>query len=272
MLQQKPLIVIIYDGMQNSVFAGQVLQPLLDQRQQHPNIPIVLVSFESSTPTNYKQVQQKINKHDIQLILCKKIPLISSLSLQVVRYQLTKILKRYTQYELRARGPLAGYVCLHALTKHSCRKITIQARGLLAEEYAYAHRTCNPLFARLWHHWKLKLCKKIEQFVYGYTPANKSEETIFTIESVSNALKEYLINTYNTPAQYITIATHDIPSPLRWHNSVRGALRSGTLLASGRTHMSIVITVRQNHGNAQRMQYNFLKDSSTQNQTVSCWC
>jgi hypothetical protein len=42
-------------------------------------------------------------------------------------------------YELRARGPLAGRIALRVYTK-KCTQLVIQARGILAEEYAFTNQ------------------------------------------------------------------------------------------------------------------------------------
>ncbi len=216
----KPLIVVVYDGIHHSIFAGQVLQPLLDILKQHPSQQIIIVSFEKQKLT-HMQIDTYIPPHkNIRVIITHKIPFFGGVSLWYAARQLKRILKKYTCYTLRARSALAGWICLEALNKDSCAHLTIQARGLLAEEYRYAHHTNFSW----WHSFRSHQYKAIERTVYG------SQHTMITIEAVSPALKKYLVETFNARAHHITIAQRDIPSIIpaqqctQWKQHIRAQL------------------------------------------------
>jgi hypothetical protein len=164
-----------------------------------------LISFESDV---HVPVSERLVANELHCVRYKKVPFVGRFSLHIAAYQLKKFLSRFEQYELLARGPLAGFICLRALDANKCRQITIQARGLLAEEYAYTHRHEKNKFNRL-----LQFCRKrqfymLEKYVYGDAP----RMTIpLTIQAVSPALGQYLITTYGMPVDCISIAEHDIP-------------------------------------------------------------
>jgi hypothetical protein len=170
------------------------------------------------------RAQALLAKHTIELIILKQYPLISNLALTLATRQLRPVLASSVHYHLRARGPLAGYVCLNAYDQNKCLSLTIQARGLLTEEYAYSTQTA-PGFV-LWYHWyKQRLLQAIERSVYGPHSARTIQ-----IEAVSNALKAYITKIYGTPADRIRVALHDIPPRIcleqkqLWRNAIRDTL------------------------------------------------
>ncbi|HRN77772.1 MAG TPA: hypothetical protein PLU71_00890 [Candidatus Dependentiae bacterium] len=224
---QAPLIVIIYDGLYNSVFDGQVLQPLIAHSQLYQDQPLYLVSFEQESATKLLSINNKLAHHAIQLHILKKFPLINTMSLWLAIWQLRYFLKKFPAYELKIRGPLAGFIALHAMQKNACKNIRIQARGLAAEEYMYDRKVPKNTWLYTWHHYKVRLLHTVEQFVYN-TAMQKHNN--ITIEAVSPALKEHLVQAYHTPTARITIAQHDIP-PLvvpaqktLWRTAVRQQL------------------------------------------------
>lgn len=199
-----PLIAVIYDGISNSVFESQVVQPLINEKQKKPERPIWLISFESDITI---PLSAQLITHEIQCIRYKKISFIGQWSLRIVAFQLKKFLLRFVRYELLARGPLAGFICLQVLDTNKCTQITIQARGLLAEEYAYTHRSDTHI-RRLLRLLRKKQFSMLEKYVYGYAPRTTQS---LTIQAVSPALADYLIATYGTPVDRISIALDDIP-------------------------------------------------------------
>lgn len=217
------LIFVTYDGINNSVFAGQVLQPLIDQRKKDYDRKICLISFEPEHSLAFEHTKKQCMQHDIQLIIAHKKRFMRKSSLQPAIHQLKTILTQYPHYELIARGPLAGYIALQSSDAKKCHELTIQARGLLAEEYAYTHRNAN-IFARALHSMRTKQFKTLEKAVYGTTKPN------VTIECVSPALKNYLMEQFGTPEQQITLAQQDIPIKINpaqkteWRNSIRTKL------------------------------------------------
>lgn len=131
-------IFVIYDGIQNSVFASQVLSFITSTLEKTQSTG-VLISFEKK-PLPSKVITQLIPKNlTLNVIVCKKFPFIGKPSLWYAARQLKSIVNNYNHYSLYARGPLAGFICLRAKNKQ-CTSLTIQARGLLAEEYGYTHQ------------------------------------------------------------------------------------------------------------------------------------
>ena len=85
--------------------------------------------------------------------------------------------------DIIARGPLAGFVVIKALTatKNKPKTLSIQARGLCAEEYRYAHLKIKQPFYKIPIHKHIyQELKKTECEVFGHT----SVDYKFLIESV----------------------------------------------------------------------------------------
>ena len=208
-MKQAPLIVVIYDGINNSVFDSQVVHPLIKMVETNSPKKIVLVSFEKQKPTA-KTIQAKIPHHpSLTFIVCKKLPYMGTLSLHYAAHALKKILKNYSKYDLQARGPLAGFICQKASIQSSCNSLTMQARGLLAQEYVYEHSPQNLGLAQLWHTFRQWQFFNLEKKAYTKSSSQKQP---FTIQAVSKALAEYLITIYDADRATMTIATHDIPA------------------------------------------------------------
>lgn len=216
-----PLIFVLYDGIENSVFYGQVLQPLLDIHHKNPQQKIFLISFERNSDTTIL-AKKLSSQHGIIGIVCKKYPFFGSLSLHPAISQLHTVLKKFSAFNLIARGPLAGYICLKASYKTACTSLKIQARGLLAEEYAYTYKNSRGLMYRL-HRFRTRQFEALERSIY-----NAASPII--IEAVSPALKEYLIEHFHADPHAITIAHADIPphvSPeqnAQWRMAMRAQL------------------------------------------------
>lgn len=208
------LVYILYDSVHNSVFHGQVLTPLLS-RAYHTGQHILLVSFERTVQQHDQERLQQCLGAPHRIILLPRLPFLGSPSLWHSVRQLKPILTSLADYDLIARGPLAGWIALRASSK-KCSSLLIQARGLLAEEYAYAHQ--KKFLSYLWHTWREYMLRRIEQKVYENNKA--------TIETVSPALKDFLVEKYHTPPHAISIATADIPPVIP--NDLRTAWRTQT--------------------------------------------
>lgn len=234
-------VVIIYDSVTNSVFESQVLIPLLKNQEQ-----AYLITFE---PQEIPQkIMQLLAQHShIKPIVFRRFPFIGTINLWIAAVWVRLFLRTLTDYEIIARGPLAGWIALRAHTSN-CKKIMIQARGLLAEEYAYMqqqkigmlkHSYANrklvlplypnytfgaPLVGGLSNrapagklgknhtsNLRYRIFKKIEKNVYG-AKCLSNINTLVSIQAVSTALKEYLQTAFDTPEQMISVAAHDIPS------------------------------------------------------------
>ena len=195
-------LIVLYDSIFNSVFQGQVVAPLIKQLNKSPEISASIVSFEHKKITT-QQITALISDPRIKIIVRKKIPFMGTPSLWLAARQLKTILKKLKPTSIMARGPLAGWIVAHATQSNI--PIVVQARGLATQEYLYAH---EPTF--WWHRLRARQYENIERYVYG-TYAARPQVTVHT---VSEALKKYLIQMWQTPTNKITIATHDIPEKI----------------------------------------------------------
>lgn len=223
---QKHLYVIVYDGISNSVFESQVINPLLLKLQQTPQLHATLVCFEKKQP-NIKVLSGKIPVHpNLHLIICRRFPFWGISSLKPAIWQLIKHLRNATCHQIIARGPLAGYVALETLaqlakknpdrlrttTDNPLPSITIQARGLCAEEYRYAtEKTKGSWLKKMYQKYMYNQLKKVEWIAYRNKRASDYPRHVL-IESVSNALSSYLIHHFRADASKISLATQDIPT------------------------------------------------------------
>lgn len=216
--------MVIYDSVTNSVFDGQVMHPLLQRLHNEPHLHITFVSYER----NKQRAQDICSKHEhprLSFHILTQLPFIGTISLRYAANHFKKVVPLDRPYELLARGPLAGWICLHAYNPSFCTKITVQARGLLAAEYRYMHRTTYGM-SKIWHGFRLKQCETIEQEVYG-NPG-------LLIEVVSPALKAYIHETYGARLERISIAKNDIPAPItsdqriKWRAATREQLSIST--------------------------------------------
>jgi len=196
------LLYVLYDSVTNSVFDGQVAQPLLTRLHNNPTLHITLVSYERH-PRN-KQLHTLAPKHErLHVHIIRQLPFVGTLSLRYAAHKLKLILKKHSDYTLIARGPLAGWICLHA--RKNATPLTIQARGLLAQEYAYEHRDTKSFV----HSFRSRQFNAVEQHAYGTHAPN------VTIEAVSTALRDYIVTTFNAQqAEHMTIAHQDLPHTL----------------------------------------------------------
>ncbi len=194
------LVFVLYDSVTNSVFTGQILQPLLQKITVDPTLHIMLVTFEKNVIIAKQCIKKHIIPNQLHIHFIRRTPFLGRISLYIDTYKLKKILPPHAGYTVIARGPLAGLLCLHAHNKKSI-SLTVQARGLLSEEYKYVHGVNN-----WWHRFRTHECKKIEYAVYH----NKK----IIIEVVSHALKQYLINSFDAKSAHINLAKKDIPELL----------------------------------------------------------
>ncbi len=211
----KTHLIVLYDSIFNSVFQGQVAAPLIKQLNTSPEISASIVSFERKKITP-QQITSLISDPRIHIIVRKKIPFVGTLSLWLAAQQLKTILKKMNPSTITARGPLAGWIVAHATQSNI--PIVVQARGLAGQEYLYAHEPSS-----WWHRLRTRQYEQIEQYVYGTYAAQPQ----VTVHTVSEALKDYVIKTWQTPTHKITVATHDIPEKIsidlvhNWRISMR---------------------------------------------------
>ena len=205
-----PLIVVIYDSINHSIFEGQVLTPLIKRLNLNLCTTVHLISFEHEINDATQLLKKRFESIDsrITITLFKRNRFIhTSLFFKDIKTVKTFV-KSFPTYQLMARGPLAGYITKKAATKN-CTSVTIQARGLLAEEYAYTHQNKEGKLSLL-HRMRLHQLYAVER--QAYQPFKKSIP--FFIETVSPALQEYLETTYNAPSKAFIESLFDIPDAI----------------------------------------------------------
>jgi hypothetical protein len=191
-------IAVIYDSINNSVFQSQVITPLLLRKKADPSLEIHLISFET-------EVQMSVPKvAGITFHIFKRYPFISRFTLLPAILQLHFYLRKFTSYEILARGPFAGYIAHHAANSR-CSFITIQARGLVAEEYRYTRGTKKLNF---FEKYRYRQFLTLEKIIYAM------QKPHIHFEAVSPALKEYMINMFAPDPKNISIAHKDLPVAL----------------------------------------------------------
>ncbi len=217
-MKRAPLIVVLYDSITNSVFQSQVMLPLLKQRKEQPSQPIIILSFEKNN-IDKDQLRKITSNLSIKIIIKKRSPLFC---LWFAQKTLRNFLHMIPEYRLIARGPLAGYICLKAADKR-CIKITIQARGLVAQEYRFTHQKSS-FFIKMIHFIRFKKLQKLENYCFANTKTN------LEIQAVSPAMKEYIVKNYKCSPEKITISTHDLPPKMQpalvaqWKKEIRDLL------------------------------------------------
>ncbi|MFC1841562.1 hypothetical protein ACFLYA_00655 [Candidatus Dependentiae bacterium] len=216
--KNKTLIFVLHDGIGNSVFEGQVLAPIEKKIKNNSLEKAIFISFEKKL-INYKKFKSK----NIFFIFLRKYPFLGELSLLPSIWALRKILKQYDNYQIIARGPIAGWLCAKTIDFKMCTHFTIQARGLLAEEYAYAHKDKKNMIKKLVHAIRSWQFKNLEKKIYSI--ASKLPKT--NIEAVSCAMKAHLHKNFKAKISNITVATDDIPDKieknkvLQWRAEIR---------------------------------------------------
>ncbi len=197
-----PHFFILYDGIQNSVFTSQVLNPLIKQIEQKKLDQVIIISFEKNkVPQHTVDAISKHSKISIKIIPRSKFW--GWIGLRVAGWGLRLFLAKFDSYTITARGPLAGYIAQIGKT-NQCAQLTIQARGLAAEEYKYTHKNSIGI-KKWWHRFRASQYEKVERLVYG------SNDKTFIIEAVSQALKKYLVKNFDANTDQISIAQSDNP-------------------------------------------------------------
>ncbi len=218
-MKRAPLIVVLYDSITNSVFQSQVMLPLLKERKEQPSQPIIILSFEKNK-IGKDRLKKITSNLAIKIIIKKRSPLFC---LWFAQKALRNFLHMIPQYRLLARGPLAGYICLKVADTR-CIKVTIQARGLVAQEYRFTHQKSSS-FLKMIHFLRFKKLLQLERYCFAHTKDN------LEIQAVSPAMKEYVIKNYKSLPEKITIATHDIPQKMQpahvaqWKKEIRELLQ-----------------------------------------------
>jgi len=241
----KQLTFIVYDSILNSVFESQVLTPLLQMLEESSNVEITLISFERALLSK-RNIMRTFSAHDrLHLILCKRLPFFGRFSLKVAAWQLRRILQNIPSHGIIARGALAGWIAYRALNRMAQKtpgrmrtehpqplpSLTLQARGLCAEELRFRHEHHKQNFIRrLLFNFLYKQLKQIECEIYR-TKQKTDYPNDVAIEAVSPALHDYLVDHFHADPAKIILATKDFPTPVfeeqrkEWREEVRTALK-----------------------------------------------
>lgn len=227
-------LCILYDSVLNTVFQGQIVSLLQKRLDAGTIADACIISFEQRTFLP-EELARLASDSRIKIITLKKIPFIGSLSLLYAAHKLKSALKEITFNSVNARGPLAGWIAAAAVSKKI--PLTIQARGLAADEYRYVYAPLSIL-----HRIRARQYEEIEKRVYGVYARQQN----VTIEAVSNALKNYLVDSWSTPKEKIAIAEQDIPKKCDpqeravWRKNIRTALKiepeSNVFVYAGSAH------------------------------------
>jgi len=254
------LVYILYDSINNTVFAGQVWSMLLKFLAQNSYQKIILISFET------KLISHNYANPAIQIIQIKRTRYWGKICLILDFLKIIKYLPKQN-YQVIARGPFAGYLALKTnqllLNKP---KIVVQARGLASAEYDYSHQQKTPspknkpisrmvrqanheralgkyiwfIYQNIFTKIRVRQLFKLEQTVYSCPDPN------LKIECVSNALKDYLMQNFNAHPNQLTIAQNDLPVKIKpsklatWRKQIRQKfginLNAEVYCYSGSTH------------------------------------
>ncbi len=216
-----PLIFLVYDGIENAVFYGQVIVPLL-QRIKATGQPVHLISFELVVPAG-QLIERYQNLHpNLHLHLVKRWRFWGDVNFYRDFKQLRTFLYQFKSYEIIARGALAGRVALFSGIRGRCTKLVIQARGLLAEEYAYQKKDILD-WQKYLYRYRTRQFFNLEKMVYSA----KGIE----VEVVTSALGHYLKKNFQVSSDVIRVAQHDIPQQFdrlqvqQWRRKVRQELK-----------------------------------------------
>lgn len=221
-MKATPLICVVYDSVTNPVFIGQVLTPLLNKLHKKKEENVDIISFEKDIAHAQELLATFPVHENLQITLLPQKNFLTTLSLSPAIKALRAHVAPYSTYRLIARGPFAGYICNKALSPIACLSLIIQARGALAEEYAYTNKANSTMLTRM----RTKQYASLERTVYG----RAGTRAITALEAVSPALQDYLIKTYDADPRRITIARSDIPATFApatrgtWKKAVRKEL------------------------------------------------
>lgn len=200
------------------------------QKQIHDSIdPIektVCISFENQNSKNTLAQQLKEKHPQIELITLGNLHILGLLSITHAARQLKKILDSYDSYQIIAHGALAGLICKRAVQPLKCESLTIKAYGLLAAEYDYCTNQKRSLPERLLHGIKTAYYRSIEKKTY-----QSSHNLIpVQIDTQSNALREFIFNTFHADYKTLTVMPHTIHHTMSpetrngWKNEIRQEL------------------------------------------------
>ncbi len=235
-MEKKRLLFLIYDGVANSVFESLVLAPAKKYLALGLYTHVDIVSFESDYAAAQLRVESFILPAGLSIILFRRLGLVTKPTLFIHAPILAKFLQNQWYDEILVRGPLAAYVlnlAIHWFVRIIDRTwpvpVTIQARGLAAQEALFSFNTKYP---RSWFRKKLfkvrvSTLAAIEQSVYQ----QNAWLVPMKIVAVSEALKAYLVNSFGAQERSVVIEEFDLvdrvdPGQVAlWRDESRGFLK-----------------------------------------------
>lgn len=234
-MKSKRLLIVVYDGIQNSVFESLVFDPARKRIASGQFGHIDILSFEADCLEARKRAHL-MSSPGISIIIKKKIPFLGRLSLFFQAPTLARQISHGWYDAIVARGPLAGYLVKMAFswfmgaTKSVLPvSITIQARGLAAEEARFAFNLELPrsVFRKILYSLRVRALKSIETAVYNAQLWGRE----ICITAVSSALREYLIKEFSAVPETVIVDDFDRVSMLdsavvhAWRNELRSFLK-----------------------------------------------
>jgi hypothetical protein len=235
-MKRDRLLIVIYDGVENSVFESLVLRPAIKYLTENLYSRVDIVSFE----VNYSSALEKINSlslpHGLSIFLHRRLPVVSKISLFIHAPVLARILWSNWYDNIIVRGPIAAYLLniaiywfIRTLSKSWSVPVIIQARGLAAEEarFTFHEKHSNTWFLKQIFEFRVNILKAIEQVVYQ----QKSWDVPMKIVAVSEALKDYLVQAFAAEENNIDIEFFDIVPSLEkslvfeWREELRDFLK-----------------------------------------------
>ena len=215
-MQSKRLLIVVYDSVLNSVFENLVFDFAKNKIINGEFAHIDIISFEPDCSAAQERVA-RLSFRGIFIIIVQRLPFLGHVSLFFQAPIVAKHLLGGCYGAVIARGPLAGYVLKTAVvwfvdTPFLVSNIvfTVQARGLAAEEarLAFNLKSSRSFFHRAFFSVKKVLLSSIERAVYKTRLWNVP----VSISTVSLALKEYLIETFDASPENVFVDDSDIIS------------------------------------------------------------
>ena len=236
-MKSKRLLVLVYDGIANSIFENLVVLPAEKKIEAGLFSHVDIVLFE----TNYAQAVERVLKlqasqRAISFHVIRRLPVAGTLSVSVLAPVLARWLLDNWYDEILARGPLAAYVLRAAIVwfvlqlKPGWRvPISLQVRGLAAEEVRLSYQSGGQAnFLKKILFWiQFRTLKIIEAAVFcsSFWPVPVK------MYAVSAALQDYVIQHWGGDAELMYLESADLIEPvapalvMEWRNELRGFLK-----------------------------------------------
>ncbi len=249
MSEKSVCLWVISDGVENSVFESQVLRTIGRHLDSKRFGKVVVLAFQADISRAHQYLSELEVPDGVEFVFCKRLPFFGTISLEnCVEAASNQIFKIFPDV-IYARGPISGYICIKALeafkddsylreNKDRLPKLIIQSRGLLTKEYEYVNRfsSWNPfLFPVRW--FIAKRLEYLEKVSYSENSVGRLPYQV-TIEAVTPALGDYLVEEFGASRSRISFAMDDFPTPLSKDEVKKN--RDASRLALGLTPLSKV--------------------------------